>query len=256
MAFTCGFYNNLNNDPKYRYNAEQLSSIFDGIISDGMYANYKKAMVVRSSTYANEVIVQPGRAWLMHTWSYNDADLPITAPESELVLDRVDALVIDVNTTPEVRWNEIKWVTGTPSSRDPQRPTLINEQFHKQYPLCYVYRAAGTTTISQENITNMIGTSAFPFVTGLLETIDTDELIVQWEAQFTAWMDRVTDEFDDWFEHIRGQLDEDAAGHLQNEIDGINDLIDGHNIRTMSISEHERSGASLPDGTICLCYEG
>lgn len=35
MAFTFGFYNSLNGDRKY--NAEQVSSIFDGLISDGVY---------------------------------------------------------------------------------------------------------------------------------------------------------------------------------------------------------------------------
>lgn len=245
MAFTCGFYNNLNNDSKYRYNAEQLSSIFDGIISDGMYANYKQAMVVRASENDNEVIVQPGRAWLLHTWSHNDADLPVVAPESELVLDRIDALVIDVNTEPEVRWNEIKWVQGTPASQDVQRPTLIDEEFHKQYPLCYVYRAAGTTTIATENITNAVGTSELPFVTGIIDTINITDLLVQWQAQWDSWMsaeqtdfesweDQVQSafetwktteqsDFEDWFQHLHDELDENQAAHLQNEIDDLMD---------------------------------
>lgn len=263
MAFTCGFYNNMNNDPRYKYNAEQLSSIFDGIIADGVYATYKKAMMVRESANENEVIVQPGRAWLMHTWSYNDADLPIEAPVSELVLDRIDALVIDVNTNPEVRWNEIKWVTGEPASQDVQRPTLIDEEFHKQYPLCYVYRAAGTTVIAQENITNAVGTSELPFVTGIIETIDTDDLIVQWETEYERWIRaKIIDfetwdaarkaEFEAWFEHLQDELDENQAAHLQRQID---DQLTGHIIRTMSLSEHEAAGSGLAVGTLCFCYE-
>ena len=34
MAFTCGFFNSENGDRKY--NAEQMSAIFDGIIADGV----------------------------------------------------------------------------------------------------------------------------------------------------------------------------------------------------------------------------
>lgn len=263
MAFTCGFFNNLNNDNKYKYNAEQLSSIFDGIISDGMYANYKQAMVVRASNNNNEVIVQPGRAWLMHTWSYNDADLPVEAPSSELVLDRIDALVIDVNIDPEVRWNEIKWVQGTPASQNVQRPTLISEEFHKQYPLCYVYRAAGSTTIAQENITNAVGTSEFPFVTGIIDTINISDLLIQWQAQWVSWMsgeqtdfesweDQVQSTFEDWFEHLQDELDENQAAHLQRQID---DGLDGHKIRVMSIAEHSELTEDLPDGTIVFCYD-
>ena len=234
MAFTCGFYNG----PNRMYNAEQLSSIFDGIISDGMYSNYRNSMIVIESENDNEVIVQPGRAWLMHTWSLVDANLPIEAPQSEVVLDRIDALVIDVNTNPEVKNNEITWVTGTPSSQDPQRPVLISTETHKQYPLCYVYRAAGTTSITQANITNTVGTSELPFVTGIIDTIDTDELLIQWEAQweefmanyvsnFSTWSTAQKAAFEAWFETIRGILDEDAAGHLQNEIDALQNEVDG-----------------------------
>ena len=228
MAFTCGFYNG----PNRMYNAEQLSSIFDGIISDGMYSNYRNSMIVIESENDNEVIVQPGRAWLMHTWSLVDANLPVEAPQSEVVLDRIDALVLDIDTEPEVRKNRFLWVQGTPASQDPQRPVLISTETHKQYPLCYVYRAAGTTSITQANITNAIGTSEFPFVTGIIDTINTDELLIQWEAQwedfmanyvsdFSTWSAAQRTAFETWFESIRGILDEDAAGHLQNEIDAL-----------------------------------
>lgn len=260
MAFTCGFYNG----PNRMYNAEQLSSIFDGIISDGMYSNYRNSMIVIESENDSEVIVQPGRAWLMHTWSLVDANLPVEAPQSEVVLDRIDALVIDVNTNPEVKNNEITWVTGTPSSQDPQRPTLLNEEFHKQYPLCYVYRAAGTEHIAQENITNVVGTSEFPFVTGIIDTINTDQLILQWEAQWETFMETYTSEaetwidtqegsfltwstaqrtaFETWFESIRGILDQDAAGHIMNIIDARIPAYDSENPAQQITAVRSRKG--------------
>lgn len=260
MAFTCGFYNG----PNRMYNAEQLSSIFDGIISDGMYSNYRNSMIVIESENDSEVIVQPGRAWLMHTWSLVDANLPVEAPQSEVVLDRIDALVIDINTNPEVKNNEITWVTGTPSSKDPQRPTLLNEEFHKQYPLCYVYRAAGAEHITQENITNAVGTSEFPFVTGIIDTINTDQLILQWEAQWETFMKTYTSEaetwidtqegsfltwstaqrtaFETWFESIRGILDQDAAGHIMNIIDARIPAYDSENPAQQITAVRSRKG--------------
>lgn len=246
------------------YNAEQLSSIFDGIISDGMYSNYRNSMIVIESENDNEVIVQPGRAWLMHTWSLVDANLPIEAPQSEVVLDRIDALVIDVNTNPEVKNNEITWVQGTPSSQDPQKPELLNEEFHKQYPLCYVYRAAGTEHIAQENITNAVGTSELPFVTGIIDTINTDQLILQWEAQWETFMETYTSEaetwidtqegsflawstaqrtaFETWFESIRGILDQDAAGHIMNIIDARIPAYDSENPAQQITAVRSRKG--------------
>ena len=44
MSVTSGFFNSLNGDR--RYNAEQMSSIFDGIINDGIFANIGTAFGV------------------------------------------------------------------------------------------------------------------------------------------------------------------------------------------------------------------
>jgi hypothetical protein len=225
------------------YDAEQLSSIFDGIISDGMYSGFKQAMVVIESQNDNEVIIQPGRAWLLHTWAYNDANLPFEAPQSEVVLDRIDALVLDVDSNPEVKNTTFQWVQGTPASQNPERPTLIDTENHRQYPLCYVYRAAGTDTITQANITNTVGTSELPFVTGIIDTLDISELLRQWQASwdefigsyehevetwtdeqkasFTAWMTAEKAQWDAWFDNLQYVLDGDVAGHLQNEIDEL-----------------------------------
>ena len=44
MAFTCGFFNSENGDRKY--NAEQMSAIFDGIIADGVFTTIGDHMAV------------------------------------------------------------------------------------------------------------------------------------------------------------------------------------------------------------------
>lgn len=137
MAFTYGFYNSVQSDRKY--NSIDISMIFDGIINDGIYATIGECFVVKESSDENVVIVQPGRGWFNHTWNYNDADLPIEADQSEILLDRIDALVIDINADEEYRTNSIMWVKGVPSS-SPTNPTLINTSNHHQYPLCYIYR--------------------------------------------------------------------------------------------------------------------
>ena len=47
MALTSGFYNSINGDRTY--NAEQMSSIFDGIINDGVFASIGKVFQVKVS---------------------------------------------------------------------------------------------------------------------------------------------------------------------------------------------------------------
>lgn len=54
----------------------------------------------------------------------------------------------------------------------------------------------------------------------IIETLETDYAAEI--EQFESTQEQV---FNTWFEFIRGQLDEDAAGHLQNEIDEINEKL-------------------------------
>lgn len=172
MAVSSGFFNSQNGDRKY--NAEQMSSIFDGIIVDGVYSTIGTCFKVTAST-GNTVNVGIGRAWFNHAWIYNDAALPITLEDSDVLLNRYDAVVIEVNHSLDVRAGSIKVVKGTPSS-SPKKPTLTKNDQVNQYPLCYILRVAESTSISSGNIENTVGTDECPYassdVGGLTELIN------------------------------------------------------------------------------------
>ena len=161
MSVTSGFFNALNGDRKY--NAEEMSSIFDGIIEDGVLQHVGTAMVVTAMDNMN-VYVGIGRAWFNHTWTLNDSILPLEVTQAEVLLNRYDAVVLDVDARTSVRANTIKIINGTPGS-SPSKPEMLKDNDHWQYPLAYIYVAAGVTSIGQENITNCVGTSECPFVT-------------------------------------------------------------------------------------------
>jgi len=110
-------------------------------------------MLCSKATTGNNVEVGIGKAWFNHTWTLNDSILPMEAPISEILLDRIDALVIEVDSSEAVRANSIKFIQGTPSS-SPINPTLASDQNLHQYPLCFIYRSAGSSEIKQANITN------------------------------------------------------------------------------------------------------
>ena len=183
MSVTYGFYNSKNRDR--RYNAIQMSSIFDGIIRDGVLQHFGTAMMVKESE-GMTVNVGIGRAWFNHTWTLNDALLPLTLPLSEVILNRIDAVVLEVDARESVRANSIKIVKGTPAS-SPKNPTLIKTNDRWQYPLAYIRVNAGVKAIRQANITNCVGTSACPFVTAPLEKMSIDALVAQWGDQWKAF---------------------------------------------------------------------
>lgn len=226
MSVSSGFFNSLNGDRKY--NAAQMSAIFDGLIIDGVFASIGTAFAVKAAGGLT-VNVGIGKAWFDHTWTVNDSILPMTAPEAEVLLDRIDAVVLEVNGMESVRNNTIKFVKGNPSSA-PSRPTLTNEGNVHQYPLCYIYRKYGTAVINQADITPMVGTESTPFVTGILQTISLDELLGKWQDELDRFTDARSQEVDDWiaseqadflawYNQMKDQLSGDVAGNLQLEID-------------------------------------
>lgn len=193
MAFTFGFYNSLNGDRKY--DAIQMSKIFDGVIRDGIFASIGAAMMVRAST-GMTVVVGTGRAWFNRTWTLNDSDYPIIIAPSEVLQDRIDTIVLEIDSTVAVRANTYRVIKGTPST-NPVAPTLVTSSEKNQYPLCDIRVNRGVTSITQANITNRVGTSRTPFVTGILDTVNIDSLLAQWETQFTQWLNSLVDLIDD-----------------------------------------------------------
>jgi hypothetical protein len=206
MTFSYGFYNSLNGDRTY--DAVQLSSMFDGVIEDGVFESVGTAFVIRESTGMN-VIVGEGKAWFKHTWTVNDSDFILPIDASEVVLNRIDVVVLEVDSSDLVRENAIKVVKGTPGS-SPVAPTLIDTDTLTQYPLAHVLVEGGVTSLPQAKITNYVGTVDTPFVIGVLESFDVDALLAQWDSEFNIWFDAMKD-----------QLTTDAAGNLQTQIDAI-----------------------------------
>ena len=204
MALTYGFYNSYNGDRTY--DATDISSIFDGIIKDGVFMSIGDAFIV-SAANGMQVIVGSGRAWFNHTWTYNSVPSLHTIEPADLVLNRIDTVVLEINASEEVRANSIKIIKGTPAT-NPVAPTLINTELVHQYPLADIYVGANVTEIIPANITNRVGTAACPLSTGILETLDSAPLLAQWNSAFIvqqnvfdelqmtiqAWYDLVKDD--------------------------------------------------------------
>ena len=238
MSLTGGFFNSKDHDR--RYNAETISRIFDGIIEDGVYETYGEKLIVNASS-GMDISVGSGRAWFAHCWILNDSKYRLTVDTSDVVLNRKDTVVLDVDHSVGVRAVSLKIVRGLPAS-SPVPATLVSEEDHIQVPLSYIYVGAGVTEITQANITNLVGTSACPFVIGVLKTINAEELLTQWEqdykewkaakeknydewvseqtTEYTTWTSEMKTSFREWIKDLEGSLDTsgDVATQLMNEI--------------------------------------
>lgn len=212
MSVTYGFYNSLNHDRKY--DATQLSEIFDGIIHDGVYellrrddGTITKKFMVEATGTGFQVTVDEGRAWFYHTWTKNDAKIVINLPAAPTVVNkyRYDTIILDIDANTNVRENKITYVSGPEgNSQTPTKPELINSGLHHQIPLAYVLRVGRETVISQSNITIAVGSSECPYVAGVIDFIDISNHIKQFQAAWDEWFAGFTttnvDSFENWKE--------------------------------------------------------
>ena len=210
MAFSYGFYNSLNGDRKY--DSEDISRMFDGILMDGIVGAVGNTFAVNASS-GTIVTVSSGRAWFNHTWTYNDAPMQIDCKVAPVLSDRYDAIVLEVNASSDMRKNSIKVIAGAEAA-SPTKPTMESSEFVHQYPLAYILRKAGESAISQGNIENAVGTSECPLCTGVLKTMTTDQILAQWDAQFNTW-----------FESAKDPLSGEVAGNLVVKIDAVEDKL-------------------------------
>lgn len=204
MAVTYGFYNSLNKDRMY--NAQQMSAIFDGIITDGVFGAIGDKLMPVAGT-GMQVIVKTGKCWFNSTWTLNDAQLPLDVEAADVSLTRIDAVVVEINSAVGTRANSIKVIKGTPSA-NPAKPALSATETLHQYALGYITVAAGVTAITAANIEVNVGKTTCPFITSVLQQTDITDLFNQWDAEFNAW-----------FANVQSQLSGNVAANLQRQID-------------------------------------
>lgn len=189
MAITYGFFNSVNGDRKY--NADQMSNYFEGLVSDGVYNGVGNSMVVQASSGMN-ITVGSGRAIIGSKWIKNDSAYTLTVTGSHPTLNRYTAVVIKLD---KVNRNiSITTIDGTPAST-PTKPTISDSQTVMYLVLAYVYVGAAVTSISQSNITDTrTDSTVCGWVTGLIEQVDTSTLYLQWQEAFDTWFDDLTQE--------------------------------------------------------------
>ena len=161
-----GFYNSKGGDRKY--DAEQIGAMFNGLITDGVFAHYKDALKVTAGSGNRELVVKPGRAWFNGTWTEVDDDgHSIYLMGSAVETTYFVYLAVDK----QARRNSIAWY----SEIKHDRPDL---GLH-YYLLAQVTIPGGATKITDSMITDTRGSDMCPYVTGVLETVSFEDLVKQ-----------------------------------------------------------------------------
>ena len=200
MAITYGFFNSVDGDRKY--NAEQMSTYFDGLVSDGIYQSVGGKFYV-SAGAGLSVNVSTGRALIECHWLKNDNVLTISLDSADVQNDRKDLIVIKLDYS--ARTMGVEYISGAESVK--------NTETVKYLVIAKITVPAGATTITQANIKDIRGSALCPWVTGLVKQVDTSDLFSQYEKAYEEmvqqminwWADR-RNAFDTWFNSLTTSL--------------------------------------------------
>lgn len=204
MAWTSGFFNSVNGDRLY--NAVQISKIFEGLITDGVYASVGNKLAVQPNS-GMTIQIATGRGWFGGHWANNDSEYTLTVAESDVVLKRYVAVCIKVDDTDAVR-DAVPYLKYGDFATNPVKPTMTRTETVKEYCLAYIYIGAGVSEIKASDIEDTrANESLCGWVTGLIEQLSSATLF----EQFTAI-------FNDWFNGLVDMLNEDVEAMLVNAL--------------------------------------
>lgn len=243
------FFNSVNKDR--RYSAEDWSAYFSSFVSNGVFASPSTSLQVMAATGMN-ITVKAGSGFTNGYFYRNTTDLIKTLSVADGVYNRIDRIV--------KRWSLVNrsitvQVLEGVAATVPQAPSLTRNAEVYEEALADIYVGAGVTSIVQSNITDQRPNSDLcGFVTGIIDQFDFATLCAQFDAFFAEYKVRIQNEFDyytelgqerydqldsnlsafesqatsnfmEWFENLQYVLDGDVAGHLQNEIDAMEEVV-------------------------------
>lgn len=202
------FWNSQNNDRLY--DADSFSELFQKFFTNGVFNGDLEVL----STGGMDVTVQTGYTCINGKVRFFDTADQITVSPASGSYPRIDSIVIERNDTDRII--SIKYVVGDYSGNTPTATEPVRSGGIYQIVLAHIYVGVGVVELTQANITDTrADTSLCGWVVGTVDEVDVSQMTAQVQADFLAWYDSMKD-----------QLSQDAAGHLQLEIDDINDSLD------------------------------
>jgi len=277
-----GFFNSVNGDRRYK--AEFFAEYFASFVGNGVFPNPSTGLQAMANNDMT-VTVKAGKGWINGALYVNDNDLILPIDVADGVLNRIDRIVLRMDTVGRAINAVVK--KGVFAS-SPVAPVLQRDADAYELGIADIYIAAGATQITQANITDLrLNTSLCGIVHGTVDQVDTTTLFNQylswlnqkksqydadmlnWTAQkqtdFNTWYNDITSasqteidnmeadfqqDWDSWFATVQSALDGDTAGNLLNLINqntsSITNLANAvDKNKTDLVSQDVNKGASL-----------
>lgn len=218
FAVNSGFFDAVNQDRLY--SANDMNRPYKRLVANGVFATPAGTpstdLQVVSAGTGMTIIVKQGEGIFANKWFENPNDLSIVVPNNTALLPRVDSVIVQIDTRTSGRVGNIVYRTGTPAS-SPSAPAINQTTGVTEYRIANVYVAASANYINNDALTDLRGSSSCPWVTALIQQVDTSTLYNQWQAAYQAFYDQSTTDYqtyldeqkeawEQWFDNLTEDL--------------------------------------------------
>ena len=245
--------------------SEVLRQIYKRYFTNGVFGiSDSTCFQVSVATGGAGLSIAPGACQIQGATGYEENAVTLEITPNSSNLPRIDTVVARLNDNSDYRSIYFDILEGTPAVT-PTAPSLTQSDSVWELGLCNIARAANSSVITNSNITDTRADSARCGYVTAIQQLDTASLYQQFRAYiqevrdaldaadatynktaqnylttlettgdaqladitqaFNAYAAVTEEEFNNWFASIRDILDEDVAGHLQNEIDEHEDRL-------------------------------
>lgn len=217
IELASGFFNAIMQDgvPDRTYNCDDLNEFLKGLVSEnGIYAEVSSACQVVASSGMN-VVVKTGKGQIGFNWFEIESDTTLEIANSDVVLNRIDRVVIQRSLTNR---NTVIYVKQGTLASNPTPPALTRNESVYEIALADILVSKNISAITTALITDQrSNNNVCGWIVGLIEQFDTTTLFNQYEEaqdnfinnqtqSFEDWYDTQTQNFNNWFNGIKEEV--------------------------------------------------
>lgn len=205
MAIKSGYFNSVSGDRKY--NAEDMTMYFKGLVSDGVYQTVGNMLAVTPGDGLT-VNLDTGRALVNMHWMENDSMVNIDLGSASVSAEQYKLIVLRCDLSENVRS-----VAVTVKDSASGAVVLKNDENIKELCLARVRIRKNASTISQSDVRDYRGSTYCPWITGLIQQVDVSKLNKEFYAYYDeqtkaldAWLDQQKKDFESWLSTLQSEL--------------------------------------------------
>lgn len=218
FSVNAGFFDAINYDRTYT--ADDMNKPYSRVVADGVFATNTGTpstdLQVGSAGTGMQITVRKGQGIFGAKWFENPSVIIITVPNNTSLYPRRDSVIVQVDKRSSGRVGNIVYRTGTPAA-SPQPPDIGTVANVIEYRIANIYVAAGANAINNDAIVDLRGSSECPWVTSLIQQVDTSTLWQQFQTAYQNQYDSYDADYEEYITEQR-QAWEDFLETLTSEL--------------------------------------